>query len=621
MLRRPPKVRRDGDGSGGLLDADHPKSPREGTWLGLSLGLRLYLLLAIVAVAAASTYAVLTLRSRPGGVFGGGKLPGGGGKPPGGGGKGKGGKSGGAGGKTAPTPSAVVAAGGGALLGAADGGTVAGGGNATKPQPAGGKSGGGKGGKGGKQAPASKPAVGNKPAAGGGAVGVAAGKGKPAAAPAAAAGAPEPLPPPAGGGDGGGKKGGGGKKSKPPKPPPEVVAIVGDDDAATAAEAAADLEDAPPVFSDQDLGLLGADANGTLLLADDVPLAEGGADDAAGGAGMAVDEDAPPAEFTHDDDPAPAVGHDEVHRPFAGRGCTFKMCNKPLPGAPADAPPPNYTVGGVSGVPALPLMYVVVPHRNRVDNIVRLLTSLNNATTPAQRACLCVLLTDFNTSTTVIPAWKNSHCLVSYRPRHNVWMDDEAYFKVKELKRGDLKLAAHSYAGPPACPNVTLDTAVLRLPSGGGWQSATEHFPGAHLDVHGLTGRQAVRHALAFYDGESAIVDGNKYVKDPKVKFSRAGGIMAGIDAIQTPGDRSLVFICDADMIVRPGFVEDMVAVPVPSRIVFMPVIWSMCWGATLEDAPRHSKYRSSRKGFWRPGGRGMVVAYLSDIKAVGGMR
>ena len=35
---------------------------------------------------------------------------------------------------------------------------------------------------------------------------------------------------------------------------------------------------------------------------------------------------------------------------------------------------------------------------NYADNIVRLLTSLNNATTPAQRDCLCVLLTDFNTA-------------------------------------------------------------------------------------------------------------------------------------------------------------------------------------------------------------------------------
>lgn len=373
-----------------------------------------------------------------------------------------------------------------------------------------------------------------------------------------------------------------------------------------------DLEDRPPVFSDAELDGLGDNDTST---SDEAAAA---VPDAGAAAAPAADEDEAPHEFTHDDDPVPAVGHDEVHRPFGGRGCTFKLCNKQAKGA-------SFNVGGQPSA-ELPLMYVIVPHRNRVDNIVRLLTSINNATTPAQRACMCILLTDFNTTTAVIPPWKNVHCLVSFREKHGIYMDDEAYTPPKELKKGDLKkammLAAKAgFTGPQPCPRIEIDRQSLKAPGRGAWGSVTEHFPPAHLDVAGLTGRQAVRHALAFYDGESAIIDGNKYVKDAKIKFSRAGGIMAGIDAIQTPPERSLVFICDADMIIRPGFAEDMVRVPVPAKTAFLPIIWSMCWGAALEDGPKRSNWRSSRKGFWRPGGRGMVVAYLSDIKAVGGMR
>ena len=348
----------------------------------------------------------------------------------------------------------------------------------------------------------------------------------------------------------------------------------------------------------------------SLKVADENHVAVEQEDQAAPGAPAAEDEDAP-SEFAHSHDPPPTTGHDEVHRPFGGRGCTFKLCNA-VPGEHIVAGAPSDT---------LPLMYLIVPHRNRVDNIVRLLTSLNNATTPAQRACLCVLLTDFNTSTAVVPPWKNVHCLVSYRERHGIYMDDESFAPPRELRRGELARLAQTYAGPAQCPDVRIDRQSLTGPSRGSWGRVTEHFPPAHLDISGLTGRQSVRHALAFYDGESAIIDGNIYVRDPRIKFSRAGGIMAGVDAIRTPPVRSLLFICDADMIIRPGFMEHMLATPRPGAVVFMPIIWSMCWGAAVEDGPKRRNWRSSRKGFWRPGGRGMVVAYLSDILAVGGMR
>ena len=324
----------------------------------------------------------------------------------------------------------------------------------------------------------------------------------------------------------------------------------------------------------------------------------------------ASDDDMAPA-FAHDDDPIPVL-HDERNRPMSGRGCTFSLCNK------------NTGKWRVAGREAstLPLMYMVVPHRNRIDNLVRLLSSLTNATTPEQRACLCVIVSDFNTSTSVTAPWKNLHCIASYRREHNIWMDDEAFYAGRSLSRGQLRAVATTYASAPDCPEVPAPLPErLRDRRFGGRAQVTDTFPPAHVDVYGLTGRQAVRHALAFYEGESVITDGNAYVNNPKIKFSRAGGIMAGVDAIQTPPNSSLVFICDADMILRPGFVEDMAATPVRGSSVFLPIVWSSCWGTTLEDAPRTRKWRSSAAGFWRPGGRGMVVAYLSDLKSVGGMR
>ena len=279
--------------------------------------------------------------------------------------------------------------------------------------------------------------------------------------------------------------------------------------------------------------------------------------------------------FPHSDDPVPA-GHEEVDRPLAGRGCTFSACNRE---------PGRWRVGGKPAT-SLPLVYIVVPHRNRLDNIVRLLSSLVNATTRAQRDCMCVIVTDFNTSTAAIPPWKNVHCLVSYRAEHNIWMDDEAYYRGKKLSRGELKASASTYASAPECPDVAPPepSALARVGgSRGEWATARAAFPPAHMDVMGLTGRQALRYALSFYDGESAIVDGDAYVHNPKVKFSRAGGIMGGVDAIGTPTESSLLFVCDADVIIRPGFFEEVVDVPVQGSIVFYPILWSMCWGTTLE--------------------------------------
>ena len=374
-----------------------------------------------------------------------------------------------------------------------------------------------------------------------------------------------------------------------PRPPSQISTSDATPPAAAAVVDSEDPEGPPPP------GLLAPAVDST-------PLGQASADGSAG-----AEE---PQSFAHEEDPIP-FGHEEIDRPLSGRGCTFRLCNQQSG---------QWRVGGVRRT-TLPLVYIVIPHRNRLDNMARLLSSLVNATSPAQRACMCVIVTDFNTSTTAIAPWKNVHCLVSYRPEYNIWMDDEAYYRGKKLTRGELKSQASTYASAPECPDVSLQREELRAANRGGWRSVNSAFPPVHLDVAGLTGRQALRYTLSFYDGESAIVDGNAYVHNPKIAFSRAGGIMGGFDAIQTPVGASLVFVCDADVIIRPGFFEELVDVPVAGSIVFYPIVWSMCWGTVLEDAPHRSNWRSSAKGGWRPGGAGMVAGYLQDFRSVGGMR
>jgi hypothetical protein len=201
-------------------------------------------------------------------------------------------------------------------------------------------------------------------------------------------------------------------------------------------------------------------------------------------------------------------------------------------------------------------MYIVVPHRNRFENLGRLLSSLNNATaaSPNMRACLCVVIADFASTPAALPPWRNPSCVASLNPDFNVLLDNDALVRTPE-RRIDALAALHSSGVQEPCPEAGTSGsgagAAAAAPAGG----ATPAGPPV-LDISGLGGEAAMRHTMAVYRGDSLLVDGKAFVGRADVSFSRAGGIMAGVRAIRTPPERSLIFICDADMMLRPGFLE-----------------------------------------------------------------
>jgi hypothetical protein len=346
--------------------------------------------------------------------------------------------------------------------------------------------------------------------------------------------------------------------------------------------------------------------------------------------------------------------------------CDFSRCNEE---------PGKHILGNHVESSKLPFMFVVVPFRNRLDNLARLLSSINNGTTPQQRACTCIVISDFATSSSALPPWKNASCVATMHAAHKIYFDPAddntapfagaAAHRIKE--NGGLKGTASWSMAVESCPSsalrpmvlpkagkgsgprkpvkrVRLDASPSPTPSASPTPSPSPSpqdaplpfdldsvvpdrlrlLPGftvpLHVDVSGLSGQLSVRHVLSLYDGPSKILDALAYVGQPKVKFSRAGGIQAGIDSITTPAHKSLVFVCDADMILRPGFYEDFISRPVAGAAVYYPICWSTCWGQGLETVPTRTVFPDSTRGFWRSGGHGMLVAYLVDLRRVGGM-
>jgi hypothetical protein len=380
--------------------------------------------------------------------------------------------------------------------------------------------------------------------------------------------------------------------------------------------------------------------------------------------------------------------------------CSFRLCN---------AKPVKANVGGVPAS-TYPYVYIIVPFRNRLDNLARLISSINNATTPQQRACTCIVISDFRTSANAIPTWKNASCIATMHAAHKIYYDSSEgqrlWLEEADLAKVQAQLVAHrqrrAEEAPLEAPSVPAKASLAAVASvaaealvaadaeapaqagteegvaaaaepppdfnvfDGDWSPAagpcpsgpltfaTSHsvlregpapavapssapntmkslmrarlnfLPGfntpLHVDISGLSGHLALRHVLSLYDGPSKLLDAWEYVGDAAVKFSRAGGIQAGIDSITTHPGQSLVFVCDADMILRPGFFQDFLRHPVSGSAVYYPVCWSTCWGKGLETSPRSSAATDDGNGIWRIYGFGMLVAYVNDLRGVGGM-
>jgi hypothetical protein len=142
-----------------------------------------------------------------------------------------------------------------------------------------------------------------------------------------------------------------------------------------------------------------------------------------------------------------------------------------------------------------------------------------------------------------------------------------------------------------------------------------------HVDLRGLSGVEAIRHVLSLWDGDSTIVDAAAYVNDPRIGFSKAGCIMAGLSSIRTNAKDSLVLLMDVDMMVQHGYIERQLSLVVRGKRASVPICWSTCFGANPSYLMEKKRADSKKRGWWRYSGTGNVAAYLSDLLAVGGIR
>jgi hypothetical protein len=125
--------------------------------------------------------------------------------------------------------------------------------------------------------------------------------------------------------------------------------------------------------------------------------------------------------------PRPQVVYRGPPRRLAGNGCKFSLC--PTSWSSPDAPtvpwvPALHNVAGEM-TKALPRLFVVIPFRNRLDNLGRLLSGLNNSTSPQQRGCMCIVIADFDTKVSVIPEWKNLSCIATWHEQHALYVGED----------------------------------------------------------------------------------------------------------------------------------------------------------------------------------------------------
>ena len=101
---------------------------------------------------------------------------------------------------------------------------------------------------------------------------------------------------------------------------------------------------------------------------------------------------------------------------LSGLGCSMSMCSNAT----------LYEVGGVKSQP-MPHVYVVIPMRNRMAFLARLLSSFNTATTPSMRACICVIIADHESSLSSLPSWQNPACVATLNTKYNIYMQEDDF--------------------------------------------------------------------------------------------------------------------------------------------------------------------------------------------------
>ncbi len=119
--------------------------------------------------------------------------------------------------------------------------------------------------------------------------------------------------------------------------------------------------------------------------------------------------------------------------------------------------------------------------------------------------------------------------------------------------------------------------------------------------------------------GGAVLLDGSTLTSNGQ--WSKAALLQGAIESISahTSANRSIAFVVDADLVARNGLFPSVIRNTALGSAAFVPVLWSTCFNATLDDLPADGDVKDSGSGFWRTGGTGMVAAFASDILAVNG--
>lgn len=302
------------------------------------------------------------------------------------------------------------------------------------------------------------------------------------------------------------------------------------------------------------------------------------------------------------------------HGPFGGLvvnasdlsgSCTFSLC----PNNATDSPwrdRPMMIQNRSQSASAMPYVYAIVNHRNRFANLNRLVQSIQDATShdPVLQACMCIILVDYKSSVPAVQDDLRATCLPPW----------DSLLPVPGTLGADLYL--DDAAQDAAWSNLT-GTAISTDEESGKLLAP----PGAAKlcgdSVHGMDTYAALRTLLGRYTGDSVILRGDGYFDS----YSRAGLLSLGMASLRTWPHESLVFLVDADMLVRRGFFEEMLEYAVPGKQVFFPIVWSSCYGADASLFPTNRSWPSGKeaRGWWRTTGTGMVVTYMKDMYKCGG--
>lgn len=181
---------------------------------------------------------------------------------------------------------------------------------------------------------------------------------------------------------------------------------------------------------------------------------------------------------------------------------------------------------------------------------------------------------------------------------------------------------ASPLASAPASPLPALSDEELKQLAAQKWPppNVTEPYMCTDVVAGASTVLDVLHRVVASHPGPTLVLR-PRATSDRRGGFPKAALLTAAMDHITTSPNSSIVFVCDADMVLRPGIFEAIFNVVAFNATALMPLSWSTCYGHGPEDWPANELARtrqSETHGFWRKG-PGMVALTLADLRAVGG--